>query len=872
MSFKIELTQLIKTQVAEYRHKPLLNLGFIFSLAIATSTLLSILILNHASKQEYQQANAKLSSPISYTVMAKERGNLSIEDFANLRKQGFTELMPILSFSKTLSSGQRISFKGIDLLGLSIAQPDHYNINQVMLNAEYAKKLSLSTEQPLTFTREKKAKNSLNNNGGNDLKNNNSDTKPFDNFSTNLLIKMINNQGLGNIAIIDINTAWQIFDDVTGFSYLIVNEITETKLAQLEDVLPAHLVLQQSWSLDERSGFADALHLNLMALAILAFVVSLFIAFQAANQAWHNRSELMSKLRLLGVALFSIRFALAIEAIFLILVASLIGVVIAVLLVSALLPILGLTLNQLYNLNTSGYLAWNWQYFIWSVFITSVAVFIALVKQYFIINNQKISFFAKQIKTNTSDTLFFKQATGFALVATFSFFIWPEADWHHIMVKYALLLFVGLSLLPLFLLIALKGLNQLVQQFRLKFILQDTVNQITRRFLPLAAFYIALTTSIAAALMVNSFESAFVKYLDQNLSEDLYVRFNQGKKSELANWLAKNDNVDEYYLYYQALAKVDWLDTESTELQLKTQIKQQDTIGITTVKSQRQFDAIVFKSLPNELISVEKRFDSRDNAAKIAIEQFSSNACFINEQLALKRNVVLNDKINISQNSGKFNCTVSGIYFDYGNPSFEVTLFTEFAVKEIRNLTELGFGVFLKDDDDANSEINLADVKQRLLDEVAIEDNQVFAPESIKKMALKLFSQTFLLTQAIAAILLSIACFGLFLSANNLELARKEDLFVLVSLGYSRLALFTHMLTQWLLLACGCILLSWPVALLIAQSLVTKVLPSSFGWSMPLVLDLTSFSSSSLIGLLCLIPALFMPLRTLTSRKKLGKI
>jgi len=91
-------------------------------------------------------------------------------------------------------------------------------------------------------------------------------------------------------------------------------------------------------------------------------------------------------------------------------------------------------------------------------------------------------------------------------------------------------------------------------------------------------------------------------------------------------------------------------------------------------------------------------------------------------------------------------------------------------------------------------------------------------------------------------------------------------------LGYSRLALFTHMLTQWLLLACGCILLSWPVALLIAQALVTKVLPSSFGWSMPLVLDLTSFSLSSLIGLLCLIPALFMPLRTLTSRKKLGKI
>jgi len=459
MSFKVELAQLIKTQVAEYRYKPLLNLGFIFSLAIATSTLLSILILNHASKQEYQQANAKLSSPISYTVMAKERGKLSIEDFANLRKQGFTELTPILSFSKTLTNGQRISFKGIDLLGFSIAQPDRYSINQVMLNAEYAKKLSLNKTQFLSF---KNSKYSPNSKDGNGLQDNSSGTNAFDNFSTNLLIKINNNQGLGNAAIIDINTAWQTFDDVAGFSYLIVNEITQTKLALLESILPAHLVLQQSWSLDERSGFADALHLNLMALAILAFVVSLFIAFQAANQAWHNRSELMSKLRLLGVALFSIRFALAIEAIFLILVASFIGVLIAVLLVSALLPILGLTLSQLYNLNASGYLAWNWQYFIWSMIITSAAVFIALVKQYFIINNQKISFFAKQIKTNTSERLFFKQATGLALVATFSFFIWPEADWHHIMLKYGFLLLVGLALLPLFLLMNLKGLDQVV--------------------------------------------------------------------------------------------------------------------------------------------------------------------------------------------------------------------------------------------------------------------------------------------------------------------------------------------------------------------------------------------------------------------------
>ena len=79
------------------------------------------------------------------------------------------------------------------------------------------------------------------------------------------------------------------------------------------------------------------------------------------------------------------------------------------------------------------------------------------------------------------------------------------------------------------------------------------------------------------------------------------------------------------------------------------------------------------------------------------------------------------------------------------------------------------------------------------------------------------------------------------------------------------------MLGQWLLLVLGCLVLSWPMALMSANALVSKILPASFGWSMPLVLDFTAFSSSSLIGILCLFPALLLPLRTLTQTKNLMK-
>ncbi|MEH6454003.1 MAG: FtsX-like permease family protein, partial [Psychromonas sp.] len=111
------------------------------------------------------------------------------------------------------------------------------------------------------------------------------------------------------------------------------------------------------------------------------------------------------------------------------------------------------------------------------------------------------------------------------------------------------------------------------------------------------------------------------------------------------------------------------------------------------------------------------------------------------------------------------------------------------------------------------------------------------------------------------------ACLGLFLSANSLELARKTDLYVLSSLGYSKTALFFHMLIQWVLLVVGVLVMSWPISSILANALVSEVLPASFGWSMPLTLNASSFAVSSILGLLLLVPALSIPLYKLNLRE-----
>lgn len=808
-----ELWLVLRTQLAEYNQQRLLHLGFIFSLAIATSTLLCILVLNHASKQQYQQANAQLISPIGFYIVAERGGRVSKRDFADLRRQGFTQVTPVLTFRKHLQNGQRLKFLAIDMLALSIANPAQYDHQAVLLTHAHLASLAIDID--------------IDSGGKSTL-------SLADN--TVIPIALTTSEQWGRVALLDIVLAWQLFPQQIDFSALMVAPLSAQQKQDLESALPAHLSLNEPWSYQERSGFADALHLNLMALASLGFIVSLFIAFQAGEQAWHKRAELAMQLRLLGVTLQTIKLAMLLEALFLVLVASMVGILIAVTLVTVLLPLLGLTFSQLYSLNMSGHFAWQWQYALWAVIISSVAVLLALIKQFKRISMAHIMRLDNVVATPFPRLLTLSFAVGLLLL----FSGWPSHDWYQIMFKYGLLLSASVALLPHFLQGLLLFCGAVVKFFRLHYlklhyvqssyfkfnafridyIFKDASNQIGRRYLPLAAFYLALTTSIAAALMVHSFEWAFGRFLDQQLSADLLIRYHHGQEQQVEAWLRNNRNIDEYVLHQHTWAK-----------------SADDSVKVSSYQSPRQLASLLLKS-----------------------SSMNTNpGCFINEQLALKRQLAVDQVISVRQGEMQYSCYIQGIYYEYGYPGYSLTLDSQQANQLFSGWVYSGFGVYFNPD-------TVID-KQAVSMVLGLADDQIYEPAQVKKLALEVFAQTFVLTQLIAVILLVIACFGLFLSANGLELARKADLYILCSLGYSKGELFVHMLLQWLLLTGGCVFLSWPIATILAHALVSQALPASFGWSMPLMFNVGSFAVSSIFGLLFLLPALSIPLYKLNLRR-----
>ena len=821
-----EFILVAKTYIAEYIRQPLLNLGFIFSLAIATSTLLSILMLNDASKQQYQAANTRLKSPIAFNILPKNARTISIDDFTALRAQGFSKINAVHVFHKTLANGKKISFRALDILPLVLTAPESFTSESINIGQNYADTLELQVKEDKKVVLADDIAISINVNQRNDW---------------------------GQVALVDIALAWQLFPDIKGFSHLMVGYMSDSELTRLKSTLPDHLIIEEAWSIEEREGFADALHLNLSALAILGFIVSLFIAFQAANQAWSKRGELAAQLRLLGVNLSTIKKVFFCESLILTVLASVVGALIAVLLVSLLLPMLGITLEQLYRLQVSGQFQWRVDYSVWAFSISFFAVIAALIKQFYAISSAKVALMARAVNRP-----FNYKITGVtALILLLIYIVWPSSTWAQLMFKYGVLLIASVAVLPNILRLLLSFLAYFFRSFRLNYIFQDTRQQVGRRFLPIAAFYLALTSSIAAALMVNSFQSAFEAYLNQLLSADLFVRFNAEQESSLAHWLAQQRDIEEYVPFENSIAKV-----------------QKDTVQVYRLASKRQQESLILKSgefAPFITPSLVNNHLSNNTSLEIP--------CYINEQLAYKHLLVLQQVIKLNQGKQNLSCRVQGIFYDYGSQSFAIKIPSYDHITELSGWKNTGFGLFLKENSqpskqNAQSAVQklnkLTLIKETLVTEFALNEEQVYQPEQIKTLALAIFKQTFLLTQAIAFVLLSIACFGLFLSANSLEMARKSDLHILRCLGYSQRGLFSHMLSQWFILALSTILLSWPVAIILANALVSLILPSSFGWSMPLALNISSFAGSSLLGIIILIPALGIPLYKLNIRSSLS--
>ena len=318
------------------------------------------------------------------------------------------------------------------------------------------------------------------------------------------------------------------------------------------------------------------------------------------------------------------------------------------------------------------------------------------------------------------------------------------------------------------------------------------------------ALALALASSIAIALMVDSFRQDFQQMLDRRLVEDIFVVGEGRDLSELAAHLESRPEVRRVQGYGRQKLLV---------------------AGHRAELSYTRFDA------------QESRRYGLDRA-------LAARECLISERLARDLGVVVGGVIRLSESEFR----VAGVFAGFGDAEPRVLIDVEGA-RRLGLLVRMDRVSVATDSEDA-----LVKLLRELEPALEIRVRRV-----LRETALQVFDQTFAVTQALTLLALLVASVGLYNALLALKLVQRQSLELLEAMGVSASELGS--IERWRVIGVGCatLLFALPLGVLMGWMLCRVINPRAFGWSLNLSVDSSSllwpvFLAMLVMGVISLLP------------------
>ncbi len=339
----------------------------------------------------------------------------------------------------------------------------------------------------------------------------------------------------------------------------------------------------------------------------------------------------------------------------------------------------------------------------------------------------------------------------------------------------------------------------------------------------IGALALAVSTSVAIGLMVDSFRNDFSAMLDQRLAHDLFVRADPGagpapgpvqpQMADVASWLAGLAPVAMVQAYGHQRSRLQGRVIE---------------VGFT------QFTA------------AETSRYGVDGALE-------TGEALLSERLARDLEVGVGDSLTLAGSALR----VRGIFPGFGDLRPRVLI-------DMTTASELGIPVRF---DRLSVMTDAVDVVARQLKE-RYPELGVQRRDRLRQSALQIFDQTFSITQALTLVALVVASIGLYNALLGLKLNQGPTLALLEAMGVSERE--RQALQLWRALGVGATVLfvALPIGIVMAWLLCTVVNPRAFGWSLQLTLSPNAFLTPLVTGLVAIAVTSLLP----TPRERLGEI
>lgn len=811
---------LLRALLSHYRRHPVQALFLLTGIIVANVLLVGTLLINAQARASYEQGESLLRAGPVGQVRHRDAGRSFDErDYLRLRLQGFDMLAPVLRQFVRIHGGEPVELLGLDLFamprpdasgrqpGLEAARDQDspgfadFAFPPYQLWAAPGRIEQLGWRQG---ARQRLASGA--------------ELPP---------VAAIPGEDLGHRLLIDIGALQSLTDSAGQLSSMLVFAAADERLEALRNALPPELEFVAGADAPDPAELTRSLHLNLAAMGLLAFVVGVFLTYNALAFSYTDRRELIRKLQLSGVTRRELTGALLLELGVFLAAGSVLGWWLGGQLAAWLLPGVGRTLAQLYGvyiaypdgLVPSGFLL--------PLLMTALAAALCvLFPLRGALNTPLLERWSAgwQLQATARRDRWLLTG-GLALLLAAAAIAWTATRVHGALVGMACLLIGAVLCLPLVLRLLLGAFARLVpaRHARLGWLIADSRWLLGPASLALMALTLALVANSGLNAMIDSFRQATDDWLEQRLAAQLYLRGELGTE-DLRSWLAQRDS---------RLRAVE---------RYRVELSRSATNG---------------KRVPVEVVSLQQGERFLDSVRLLRAEdgagaRFARGAgVYVSERAWRVDGWRPGAALPLCD--GQAALPVLGVYHDYGNPQSQWMVNHALFRQCWPEQGASGRGIYGPQDVDWSA------LRLALRERFGLDDDQVVDQTEVKAAGMAVFDRTFTVTRALSALTLLVAGIGIFCAVSAIHHHRVGQQALLASLGVTRRERGALLLLQWGLLGLLCMVLVWPFGAALAAYLTFVVTPVAFGWSFPLRLAWAPFAVLAAVALAALAAAVILP-------------
>ncbi|MEO0389371.1 MAG: FtsX-like permease family protein [Pseudomonadota bacterium] len=616
------------------------------------------------------------------------------------------------------------------------------------------------------------------------------------------------------IAVGDVGVVQRLLDR-QDLSRLLLSPVQALTQPQLSDVTP-QLRIQTASQTADVGELTDSFHLNLTAFGLLSFAVGLFIVYSTIGLAFEQRRGMVRTLRALGIPLSRLVALMLAEVLLLAAIGAGIGIALGYVMAALLLPDVAVTLRGLYGADVSGTLQFRVEWWGSGLAIAVLGALAAAGARLWQIARMPLLASARPRAwaMGGGRPALLQGAVAAVLLATAAAL---AAGGDGLAAGFALLgcFLIGAALaLPLLVRPVLKLAEAASDAPAAKWFWADTRQQLPGLSLALMALLLAISANVGVATMVSSFRLTFTAFLDQRLAPELYVETDSAAQGAALEALMQAEGVPVLPL-------------------LSTDI---DSAGFPA----RLFGVRVGPTYLEHWVFLDAAPSAWDQVA-------AGEAAIVNEQLARRANLWLDDPVAIAANT---TLPIVAIVADYGNPLGQVIV-SEAQFQTLHpDLAPTRFG--LRTDD-------IPALRGLLQSRLGIADSAMTNQEALKAFSLQVFERTFTVTAALNVLTLAVAGFAMLMSLLTLTDLRVPQLAPVWALGLTRQRIGQLELLRMVLFAALVCLVALPVGLGLAWVLLAIINTEAFGWRLPMFLFPADYARLGAYALLAAIAAAAWP-------------